>query len=242
MANTYNKRYPESTIVPEYYYTEIEETMGGHAIIKHNKPGEEAISIRHSAGSYIEIDKNSALRLTSVHKSYYYMADGFSHTVEGHSDVKVLGSHSFYADSTQDQIKNNKVLGVGGNYGETINGEHTSYTGGNRSIAVEKNDIHVVKGKTRHTYQDDAKILYNKNVVETIQNNLTTRVGGGIEIISAESVETTSVQGSATPGLIHMVCKNIVIEAESITLKTPQGLIKIDSNILMNALRIDLNP
>ena len=200
--------------------------------IEHNKPGEEAISQRHTGGSYIEIDKNSSIRQTSVGKAYYYMADGFTQTVDGHSDVKVLGSHSFIADSVKDEIKNNKHVGVGGSFTEAVHGEFTSYVGKNRWLAVDGKDTQRVKGKANYSYGDDSVLKYEKNLVEIVNKNATTRVGGSMEIITTESVDTEATQGSETPGLIRIVCKNLEIEAESITLKTPQGLIKIDANIL----------
>lgn len=210
MADNYNKRSPDSTIQPEYYYTQAEETIGGHTFIVHNKPGEEALRMAHTKGTYVEIDKAGGMQLKVVGKSHYYMADGFSHVVEGHADLKVQGTYNFNVDqSYSEAIGKNKYVGIGGDYTHSVDGTRTTYAKKNRFDSVDGKEVTRVTGRSSQSFGGEAVRKYEKSLNETITNDMGIKVGGDIEF--------------QANGLIRFVCKNFEIEAETVTIKTSTG-------------------
>ena len=234
MANPdYNNKSPPSVLKPEYYYTQAEETTGGHTFIVHNKPGEEAIRLAHTKGTHVEIDKEGGLQLKVVGKSHYYMADGFSHTIEGHSDIKVQGTYNLNVDkSYAATIGKDAHVAMGGKLTHSVASDRFMHTGGTVWDNIDGNKTSSVAGASLLSYGDDVTRTVKGNTVDIIDETKTVHAGGNIEFISDQT--------------IRFRCKNFEILAEEgIIIKNIKGaIIKIsaDGKIVINSVRLDLNP
>lgn len=207
MSDTNNRRHPPSTFEAEYPYNQATITRSGHEIHINDTPDKESLRISHTKGSYVEIDKDGRTVVNSVGKSYYYMCDGFSTTVDGHYDLKVKGVMNVNVDgSVSEETAGNRytaaggnfVLGAGGNLIEKVVGDRTDLVGGKHTSTIKGNEFKDITGKSV-TRIGDTK-------TEIISGNWFVTSNGDIEIVS--------------DGSIRFQCKNFIIDAESITFTT----------------------
>ena len=212
-----NARYPESTFEAEYPYNQSTITRGGHEIHINDTPGKESLRIAHTIGTYAEIDRNGRTVVTSANGAYFYMKNGMTTTIDGHNDLKISGVQNINVDgSVNDETAGNRyvntgkdlVVGVGGSLSQhTLNDKYES-VGGNESSAVSGGEYRSIDGESVHIVGGVKSDTYNSDWAVT--------TGGNIEIL--------------TDGSMRIRCKNFIIEAESITLKTRAGDVVIDSS------------
>lgn len=212
-----NTRNPESNFEADYPYNQATITRSGHEIHINDTPGKESLRIAHTIGTYTEIDRNGRTVVTSANGAYFYMKNGMTTTVDGHNDLKVSGVMNINVDgSVNDETAGNRyinsgkdmVIGVGGALSQhTINDKYES-VGGNECSAVEGGEYRHVNGESVTTINGVKSDNYNSDWAVTS--------GGNIEILS--------------DGNIRIRCKNFIIEAESITLKTRAGDVTVESS------------
>lgn len=217
MSDSNNRRHPESTFEATYPYNQSTITRSGHEIHINDTPDKESLRIAHTKGSYVEIDKDGRTVVNSVGKAYYYTADGFSSTSDGHYDVKVKGVMNVNVDgSVNETTAGNRYMSAGGEYvvgigsvlSQTIISDKYESIGGNETVAI--------KGAENKQVDGESVTLINGLKLDLLKSDWAVNSGGNIEIIST--------------GNIRFKCKNFEIEAESITLKTTSGDVIITSS------------
>jgi phage gp45-like len=221
MSDANNRRHPESTFEATYPYNQSTITRSGHEIHVNDTPDKESLRVAHTKGSYVEIDKDGRTVVNSVGKAYYYTAEGFSSTVDGHYDVKVKGVMNVNVDgSVKEETAGNRYMSAGGDFvfgvgktlSETIVSDKYQSIGGNEIVAVKGNENKQVDGESVTSHKGlKLDLLQSDWAVNQAS-------GGNIEIISG--------------GNIRFKCKNFEIEAETITLKTTAGAVTITAQAL----------
>lgn len=220
MSDANNKRHPESTFEAKYPYNQSTITRSGHEIHINDTPDSESLRIAHTKGSYVEIDKAGRTVLNSVGKAYYYFCDGFSTTVDGHQDVKVRGVLNVNVDgSVKEETAGNRymaaggdlVVGVGGALSQTIVNDKYESVGGDETTGVTGAEYRSI-GADSVTYVNGVK-------TDILSNDWAVTSGGNIEILS--------------DGNVRIQCKNFIIDAETITLNSPNGPIAITAQSLL---------
>lgn len=216
MSDANNRRHPESTFEAEYPYNQSTITRSGHEIHINDTPEKESLRIAHTKGSYVEIDKDGRTVFNSVGKAYYYFCDGFSATVDGHHDLKVKGVMNVNVDgSVKEETAGNRymaaggefVLGVGSSLSQTVVGDKYESVGGDETTGVTGAEYRSVGAES---------VTYVKGVkTEILSDDWAVTSGGNIEILS--------------DGNVRISCKNFIIDAESITLRTNSGDVTISS-------------
>ena len=219
MSDANNKRHPESTFEAKYPYNQSTITRSGHEIHINDTPDSESLRIAHTKGSYVELDKDGRTVLNSVGKAYYYFCDGFSTTVDGHQDVKVRGVLNVNVDgSVKEETAGNRymaaggdlVVGVGGTLSQTVVSDKYESVGGDETTGVTGAEYRSIGAES---------VTYVKGVkTEILSDDWAVTSGGNIEILS--------------DGNVRIQCKNFIIDAETITLNSPNGPVTISAQSL----------
>lgn len=211
-----NRRHPESTFEAEYPYNQSTITRSGHEIHINDTPDKESLRIAHTRGSYVEIDRDGRTVLNSAGGGYYYFSNSFTTTVDGHYDVKVSGVQNVNVDgSVKEETAGNRymaaggdmVLGIGGTLSSTIVNDKYESVGGDETTGVTGAEYRSV-GAESVTYVNGVK-------QEILGDDWAVTAKGNIEILG--------------DGSVRIKCKNFIIEAESITLKTSSGDVTVTS-------------
>lgn len=225
-----NRRHPESTFEAEYPYNQSTITRSGHEIHINDTPDKESLRIAHTKGTYIEVDREGRTVFNSVGRAYYYFCEGFTTTVDGNQDVKVAGVMNVNVDGSVNEatagnrymsIGGDKVVGVGGTLSETVVNDKYESIGGDETTGVTGAEYRSI-GAESVTQIGGVK-------QEILSSDWSVTSGGNIEVLS--------------DGSMRIRCKNFIIEAETITLKTRAGDITLNSSsrIVGTGTQIRLN-
>ena len=225
-----NRRHPESTFEAEYPYNQSTITRSGHEIHINDTPGMESLRVAHTKGSYIEIDREGRTVVNSIGRAYYYFCEGFTTTVDGHKDVKVAGVMNVNVDGSINETTagnrymstgGDKVEGVGGTLSKTVVNDKYESIGGDETTAVTGAEYRSV-GSESVTSVGGVK-------QEILSKDWSVTSGGNIEILS--------------DGSMRIRCKDFIVEAESIVLRTRAGDITLNSSsrIVGTGTQIRLN-
>jgi len=228
MSDANNRRHPESTFEAKYPYNQSTITRSGHEIHINDTPDSESLRIAHTKGSYVEIDKDGRTVLNSVGKAYYYFCDGFSATVDGHQDVKVRGVLNVNVDgSVKEETAGNRymasggdfVLGIGGTLSQTVVNDKYESVGGDETTGIT--------GAEYRSVGADSVTQINGVKTDILGNDWAVTSGGNIEFLS--------------DGNVRIQCKNFIIDAETITLNSPNGPVTITAQSLSASMQTSTN-
>lgn len=230
-SNPDNRRHPESTFEAEYPYNQSTITRGGHEIHINDTPDRESLRIAHTKGSYVEIDKTGRTVVNSAGGGYYYFSKGFTTSVDGNYDVKVAGVRNMNVDGSINEVTaGNRYMNSGGDMILGVGGKFTSEIVNDKYEDVGGNSTSRVKGSLATAVEGDVGSVISGSKVENLGQDWQVNFGGNIEMLG--------------DGGVRIVCKNFVVEAESITLKTKGGNIVIDSSALTKIVGrpVSINP
>jgi hypothetical protein len=217
MSDTNNRRHPESTFEAEYPYNQSTITRSGHEIHINDTPDKESLRIAHTKGSYVEIDKDGRTVVNSVGKAYYYMCDGFSTTVDGHYDLKVAGVMNVNIDgSVSEQTAGNRYLSAGGDHVINVGGTLSKTVISDKYESIGGDETTGVSGAEYRSIGAESVTQVKGVKTDILENDWAVTSSGNIEILS--------------DGSVRIRCKDFIIEAESIILKTRAGDVTIDSS------------
>jgi hypothetical protein len=103
-SNTnYNAKHPDSSFAPEYPYNQASISRSGHEFHVDDTPGNERLRYYHTDGTGFEIGVGGTYTFTANNKAYNYYKDGYSTTVDGEYDIKVVGNINTNVDSDINQ-------------------------------------------------------------------------------------------------------------------------------------------
>lgn len=216
-----NRRHPESTFEADYPYNQSTITRSGHEIHINDTPDKESLRIAHTKGSYVEIDREGRTVVNSAGGGYYYFSNSFTTTVDGHYDVKVSGVQNVNVDgSVKEETTGNRymaaggdmVVGIGGALSTTVVNDKYESVGGDETTGITGAEYRSIGAES---------VTYVKGVKQEILNDdwsVTSK--GNIEVLS--------------DGSVRIRCKDFIVEAESILLKTRSGDIRIDATGIIN--------
>jgi hypothetical protein len=241
-----NRRHPESTFEAKYPYNQSTITRSGHEIHINDTPGSESLRVAHTKGSYIEIDKDGRTVLNSAGGAYYYFSKGFTTTVDGNYDLKIAGVQNVNVDgSVSEQTTGNRylnaggdmVIGSGGNFVNQIVNDKYESIGGFSTSSV--------------TFNESRAVGFDSiNVTGGIKNE---------KIGQAYSVEAGGAIEMATPGIMHLACGALIVDAGviamnaagavtitaggAVTITTAAGPVTITSAgvIFINGVQVRIN-
>jgi len=222
MSDSNNARNPDSTFEAEYPYNQSTITRSGHEIHINDTPGKESLRIAHTKGSYVEIDRDGRTVLNSAGGAYYYFSNSFTTTVDGHYDLKVSGVQNINIDgSVKEETGGNRymavggdmIVGVGGALSTTIVADKYESVGGDEATGITGSEYRSI-GNESVTYVGGVK-------QEILNGDWSVTSGGNIELLS--------------DGSVRIKCKDFIIDAESITLTTSAGDVKITASGIINA-------
>lgn len=222
MSDPNNARNPVSTFEAEYPYNQSTITRGGHEIHINDTPDKESLRIAHTRGSYVEIDKDGRTVVNSSGGGYYYFSNSFTTTVDGHHDVKVSGVQNVNVDGSMNEATAGNrymnaggdiVFGVGGALSTTVVNDKYESVGGDETTGVTGAEYRSI-GAESVTYIGGVK-------QEVLGNDWSVTAKGNIEILG--------------DGSVRIRCKEFIIDAESITLTTRSGDIKITAAGIIDA-------
>ena len=83
---------PESSYAAQYPYNRVINTRAGHIIEIDDTPDNERLHVRHSKGSYIEINKDGRVIVKSVDDSFEIVGKDKNVYIEGNATVHVKGN------------------------------------------------------------------------------------------------------------------------------------------------------
>lgn len=216
-----NTKNPLSDFNGEYPYNKSTITRSGHEIEFDDTPGSERIKIAHTAGTYVEINQDGRRTKVVVGTEYDYYKEGLSETVDGHKDVKIAGTSNLNIDnSSNENIGGNKYVGIGGNNIDGVDGSRYNHTGENKQETIDGDSISSIGGDVHNNIDGDS--------VLSVGGNKTEILNGDCVIASAANYEITT-------GIFRVKCSNFIIEADTITLITSSGTIKIDGGMNINS-------
>jgi hypothetical protein len=212
-----NRRYPESTFEAEYPYNQSTITRGGHEFHINDTPDKESLRIAHTKGSYVELDKDGRTVVNSVGKGYYYFCDGFTTTVDGHHDLKVRGVMNVNVDgSVSEQTAGNRYMAAGGDFVVGVNGTLSKTVVADKYESIGGDETTGVAGAEYRSIGAESVTQVKGVKTDILESDWAVTSQGNIEVLS--------------DGSIRIRCKDFIIEAESITLKTRAGDVTIDSS------------
>lgn len=220
---TTNARYPGSNFNAEYPYNQSTISRSGHEVHINDTPGSESIRIAHRKGTFAEIDSTGRLDVVVVGKTYYYLQDSFSETVDGHKDLKISGSLNVNADNSINMQTSGdwteasggaRIVGVAGSYSLTTAFDKSEAIGWDRTTKVQMNDSESV---------GLAKVTTSAKRTDTVGTIHTMTSGVSTEIMSG--------------GILRLAAPQIILDADNILIKTNTGTITLLAalNILMTA-------
>lgn len=216
-----NRRHPESTFEADYPYNQSTITRSGHEIHINDTPDKESLRIAHTKGSYVEIDRDGRTVINSAGGGYYYFSNSFTTTVDGHYDVKVSGVQNVNIDgSVKEETTGNRymaaggdmVVGIGGALSSTIVNDKYESVGGDETTGITGAEYRSIGAES---------VTYVQGVKQDI-------LGGDWSVTSKGNIEVLS------DGNVRIRCKDFIVEAESIILKTRAGDVTITSAGIIN--------
>lgn len=83
---------PDSSYAAQYPYNRVINTRAGHIVEIDDTPDNERLHIRHSKGSYVEINKDGRIIIKSVDDSFEIVGKDKNVYVEGNATVHVKGN------------------------------------------------------------------------------------------------------------------------------------------------------
>jgi hypothetical protein len=208
-------RYPSDTFKAEYPYNYVTVTSSGHEIHVNDTPGSESLRVVHTKGTFVDIDGTG--RWNQVVNGQYFSTykQGYTETVDGQKDVKVGGVLNHNVDNSINDVS-------GGDRSITTGGHLIINTGDGRFDAVTGDMSTTVDGDTRFwTGQNEYRTVVGEQVFQV--NQIKKDILGDSWQVSCEG----DVEHINTNGTYRIKSKNIVLEADSIVLKTGKGLISL---------------
>ena len=134
VVNTKIGNEPESSYAAKYPYNRAIVTRSGHIIEIDDTPDNERLHIRHSKGSYVEINKDGRMIIKSVDDSFEIVGKNKNIHIEGNANIKVKGNLNSVVDgkttitgkqdivlASEGKIAINGVMGVNISSGTSIN-------------------------------------------------------------------------------------------------------------------------
>jgi hypothetical protein len=125
---------PDSSYAARYPYNRAIVTRAGHVIEIDDTPDNERLHIRHSKGSYVEINKDGRMIIKSVDDSFEIVGKDKNIHIEGNANIKVKGNLNSVVEgkttitgkndivlASEGMININGVLGVNISSGTSIN-------------------------------------------------------------------------------------------------------------------------
>jgi len=125
---------PESSYAAKYPYNRAIVTRAGHIIEIDDTPDNERLHIRHSKGTYVEINKDGRMILKTVDDSFEIVGKNKNVYIEGNANIHVKGNLDSIVEgkstitsagnmilSSAGKIDINGVMGVNINSGTSIN-------------------------------------------------------------------------------------------------------------------------
>ena len=224
-----NAKHPDSTAKTKYPYNQPTITRSGHEFQVNDTPGHESLKYAHTRGTYFEINETGRWTHVIEGKSYIYSKDGSSETVDGHKDIKVGGTFNVQVDgSTNEGVTGDKYISVGGML--TIANKHVRYdhVGDDFNETIVGNHVSEVDKNEHTSIHGDAVRSINGSETEVVGNQWTKTVGDDVELIAGKT--------------FHVKCKEFIVDAESIILRTSSGTVHISgSGVDINGTVINLN-
>jgi len=221
---TTNARYPGSNFTADYPYNQSTISRSGHEVHVNDTPGSESIRIAHRKGTFAEIDSTGRLDVVVVGKTYYYLQDSFTETVDGHKDLKISGSLNVNADNSINMQTSGdwteasggaRIVGVAGSYSLTTAFDKSEAIGWDRTTKVQMNDSESV-GLAKVT--SSAKRTDVVGTVHTMSSGVSTEIMSG--------------------GILRLAAPQIILDADTVLIKTNTGTITLQSalNIIMTSV------
>jgi hypothetical protein len=134
VVNTKIGNEPDSSYAARYPYNRAIVTRSGHIIEIDDTPDNERLHVRHSKGSYVEINKDGRIIIKSVDDSFEIVGKDKNIHIEGNANIKVVGNLNSVVDgkttitgkndivlASEGKISINGVLGVNISSGTSIN-------------------------------------------------------------------------------------------------------------------------
>jgi hypothetical protein len=125
---------PDSSYAARYPYNRAIVTRSGHIIEIDDTPDNERLHVRHSKGSYVEINKDGRMIIKSVDDSFEIVGKDKNIHIEGNANIKVKGNMNSIVDgkttitgkndivlASEGKVSINGVLGVDISAGTSIN-------------------------------------------------------------------------------------------------------------------------
>jgi hypothetical protein len=125
---------PDSSYAAKYPYNRAIVTRAGHIVEIDDTPDNERLHIRHSKGSYVEINKDGRMIIKSVDDSFEIVGKDKNIHIEGNANIKVKGNMNSIVDgkttitgkndivlASEGRVNINGVLGVNISSGTSIN-------------------------------------------------------------------------------------------------------------------------
>lgn len=226
-----NEKHPDSTYAAQYPYNSSTVTKSGHEIDIDDTEGAERIRIAHTNGTYIEMGKDGRFDLTVNHGMYENIVGGKSEYVNGQKETTIKGAlKQDVFQSASLQIAHDYHVGIGSNYSMSIGGVYSTMTKGDYKLFVGGSSMTVVHGDNNSDIIGDEVNHIGGTKVDNVLSDWSVNAGGSIEMINQS--------GS---GVFHVACKNFVIEAESITLITPGGVMSLAGALSIISQSINMN-
>jgi GH24 family phage-related lysozyme (muramidase) len=117
-ANGRGWNIPRSPYNAQYPYNRVYESESGHIMEFDDTPGAERINLYHPAGSWIEIDSNGNMVISSAGDDYDITNQSKHIYVRGNYDLTVRGASNVY-------VQGNAHMKVDGNYTTDVHGDYT---------------------------------------------------------------------------------------------------------------------
>lgn len=106
---------PESSYKAEYPYNRAIVTRAGHVIEIDDTPDNDRLHVRHSSGTYVEINKDGRMIIKTVDDSFDIVGKDKNVYIEGDANIEVKGDISCVANGTIKIVSGtNLVLGAAG--------------------------------------------------------------------------------------------------------------------------------
>jgi hypothetical protein len=134
VVNTKIGNEPDSSYAARYPYNRAIVTRSGHIIEIDDTPDNERLHVRHSKGSYVEINKDGRMIIKSVDDSFEIVGKDKNIHIEGNANIKVKGNMNSIVDgkttitgkndivlASEGKVSINGVLGVDISAGTSIN-------------------------------------------------------------------------------------------------------------------------
>jgi len=229
MSDNLNQRYPNAEFQATYPYNYATVSRSGHEFHINDTPGSESLRIAHTKGTFAEISSDGRLTVNVVGKTYYYMCDGFSETVDGHKDVKIAGTLNVNVDGSISET-------TAGNRYYNLGGDHIVGVGKSQFKHIEGDDGDSVGGSRTTNIDGDLSENIKGAVTTTIGGNKTELVEGSLSEIIKNNIEIQA------DGTIRIKCKNFIIDADTITITSKSLTSTSSGETLIVGAPVSVNP